>query len=338
MVTIPISILMIITITFLLVAIVASCLLATAGKIKNAAIYLFTFPVMLFLVNFVMCIIAGILDPKLDTGKTIKEGIQGIGYIFVFMILVNISFLIVAFVAKIIYKIFEIILGLIGSGMDNGILGKGGIATQKIIRTMINLSHVNSEPGHKMPIFLYPIQFVIYLPFYLLGFVLLLMSRIGKWCQKNYEVVGLILFIILDVITYIESNGENHAFIFLNYFFNKQKWADYMALKGTVGAPVGCSSLTYMFFTIYWTLVEYITPVAIVTYLLYITFDKLDMDVKHNDLKISICEILRSVNNQSATLFATNKGKLVLNYAIVLLFYGAVYYACNYFFHFILII
>lgn len=334
MVTIPISILMIITIAFLLIATVASCLLATAGKIKDSAIYLFTFPVMLFLVNFVLCIIAGIFDPKLETGKTVKEGLQGIGYMFVFMILASISYLIVAFVANLFFVLFKKIFDLIGSGMDDGVLGKGGEQIKKIIRAMINLSNVNNKPGHKLPILLYPIQFVIYLPFYLLGFILILMSRIGKWCQENYEVVGLILFIILDVITYRESNGERHAFIFLNYFFNKQKWADYMALKGTVGAPAGCSSLTYMFFTLYWTLIAYITPVAIVTYFLHITFDKLDIDIKHNDLKNSICEILKAVNNQSATLFATNKGKLLLNYAIVLLFYGIAFFICNYFFHF----
>ena len=335
MVTIPISILMIITIVYLIIAIVASCLLAASKQIKETVTFLFSLPIVLFLGNFILYIIAGILDPKLDMGKTIKEGLQGIGYMCIFALLIDISFLIVSVVAKVFFAIFGKLFRTIGNSIDTGVLSGGDIAETAIIKAMKTLGNINSAPGYRLPIWLWPIQFIVYLPLYLLGLVLLLILCIGRWCKDNYPMVGLFFFIILDILIYRETNGEDHAFIFLNFFFNKQKWAAYMASAGTVGAPIGCSSLTYMFFTIYWTLIAYITPVAIVTYLLFITFDNLNMSTNLNNLKNDITGILKSVNNQSATLFATNKGKLVLNYAIVLLFYGAVYYVCNYFLYFI---
>ena len=335
MVTIPISILMIITVAYLIIAIVISCLLAASKQIKETVTVLFFLPIVLFLGNFILYIVAGILDPKLDIGKTIKEGLQGIVYMCIFALLADISFFIVAVVAKVFFAIFGKLFRTIGNGIDTVVLSGGDIAETTIIKAMKTLANTNSVPGYKLPIWLWPIQFIVYLPLYLLGLVLLLISRIGRWCKDNYPMVGLFLFIVMDILIYIESNGEDHAFIFLNYFFNKQKWATYMASAGILGAPVGCSSLTYMFFTIYWTLIAYITPVAIVTYLLFITFDNLNMSTNLNDLKKDITEILKSVNNQSATLFATSKGKLLLNYAIVLLFYGIVFCTCNYFFYFI---
>lgn len=322
----PITLMVLIALALWGIVICLKGVMTIVENIVAVGITLVSIPFLVFGAFFLLAIPVSIIDPAVHFWEIVKQVLsvflQFTGIFMVYAILFGLAGLVVKLLVKPIIDLVKKIVEFLSKTVS-GWFRDGFLSVVRGLKSFVALKNMPAQEGN-VPAFIWILQFVVYLPIYILGLVYYACFKLFDLVKKNRFMIVLLFFIILNLLSVNDDDSYNCLVLFK--MFNKDAWVEVLQNNPVIGVSVldpssnaSIVSRTIMF--VFWTAVSYVLPSVLLGFGFSAFANEMSEFLPFEEIEDSFQEVFTSLNSKTRTLYLVKKDKLYAGYVLSFLCY-----------------